>query len=236
MSKIIDIGAKIARPAVRVAVCVPCQHQVSSQFMFDLVRMMTLTAATRKDIEMRLFLHRGSILPAQRQALVNQALAAEATHILFLDADMRFPKETLPRLLEHNHPIVAANYPTRIYPVRPTATTVEGEKRVPLYTGPESTGLEEASTAGMGCMLVETAVFRNLSEPWFQFYFDESRKHYIGEDYCFCIKATQAGIPIYVDHDLSKEVRHVGEFEFDNSAALTLREQVMEAAGNVRGD
>jgi len=30
----------------------------------------------------------------------------------------------------------------------------------------------------------------------------------------FCLKAKELEVPSFIDHDLSKEVRHIGSFEF----------------------
>ena len=37
---------------------------------------------------------------------------------------------------------------------------------------------------------------------------------FIGEDMYFCREAQKAGFKVYIDHDLSKQVRHIGVLEF----------------------
>jgi hypothetical protein len=37
---------------------------------------------------------------------------------------------------------------------------------------------------------------------------------YQGEDWTFCEACEKADIPLYIDHDVSKLVGHVGNFEF----------------------
>ena len=49
-------------------------------------------------------------------ATLMHALAVDATHILWLDSDMRFPADTLGRLLARNRDIVGANYCARRFP------------------------------------------------------------------------------------------------------------------------
>jgi hypothetical protein len=36
----------------------------------------------------------------------------------------------------------------------------------------------------------------------------------LGEDIYFCIKAKDAGIDTYVDHDLSMEIGHIGNYTY----------------------
>lgn len=47
-----------------------------------------------------------------RNIVHDYAIEKDATHILFLDADMMPPDDTLPRLLEMEHPIVGGDVPT----------------------------------------------------------------------------------------------------------------------------
>ena len=79
-----------------------------------------------------------SNLPHNRSRCVERAFKLQATHILWLDTDMRFPPDTLFRLLGRKKPIVGANYRARNPPVFPTA--VKGLKRVDTLE--ESTGVE----------------------------------------------------------------------------------------------
>ena len=69
---------------------------------------------------------RGTYLPQQRMTLVKEAFQSGSTHILWIDSDMRFPKDALIRLLDRDLPIVGANYPMRRTPIIPTATNLKG--------------------------------------------------------------------------------------------------------------
>lgn len=213
-----------------MAICIPCQSQVAAEFAYDLARLTTATAVQRPDIELRLFLHQGSILLNQRQDLVKKALEAEATHILWLDSDMRFPKDTLVRLLTHSAPVVAANYTTRKHPLRPVAVANVAGQREALYTPEDATGLAEAEYTGMGVMLVNTDVFRQLPQPWFAFWYNEKTGTYAGEDTFFCFCAREAGIRIQIDQDLSKQVKHVGTIEYDTSDAIDVQKKIIDVA------
>lgn len=230
MTKVIDLNARAARSKTRVAICIPCQSQVAAEFAYDLARLTTATAVQRPDIELRLFLHQGSILLNQRQDLVKRALESEATHILWLDSDMRFPKDALVRLLAHTEPIVAANYPTRKHPIRPVAVSKVAGQREPVYTPADASGLVEVEHVGMGVMLVDSDVYRQLAQPWFAFWYNEKAESHVGEDVYFCFCAREAGLKILVDQDVSKQVKHVGTIEYDASDAIDVQKKIIDVA------
>jgi hypothetical protein len=89
---------------------------------------------------------------------------------------------------------------------------------------PDSTGLEEVESIGMGVMLISRKVFEKLSEPWFETPWRTDKRGYIGEDVFFCRKATAAGFKIYIDHDVSKEIGHIGTFEFKHDHTWVMRD------------
>lgn len=212
------------RPSTRVAVSVPSGDSVSAGFAYDLARMMSATAAQRKDIELRLHFVRGTVLPQERHELVQAALEMDCTHILFLDADMRFPKDTIVRLLAHREPVVAANYTKRRFPNIPVARTLDTGS--PLFTLPDDRGLVPVSTIGMGVMLVDLDVFRRLPAPWFQTGYLADTGDYVSEDVYFCALLREHGLSVLADQSLSQEVGHLGEMEFRSEHAAELRDLV----------
>ncbi len=167
-----------------------------------------------------------------RTRLVSRAFDQGATHILWWDSDIKARVDVIPALLNHNKPIVALNYPTKDLNSRPTAYKDDEEFVGPLWTREESTGLVEVSHAGMGCMLVECSVYDALDLPYF--HFEPMAPDFVktgGEDVYFCRKAREAGFKIFVDHDLSKSVAHIGDFEYTNfwtNEAETVRQKLYQ--------
>jgi hypothetical protein len=110
-------------------------------------------------------------------------------------------------------------------PTGPTAQLYkENGERELVYTMPESTGLQEVGSVGMGVMLIKANVFAALSEPWFETPWRHDKRGYIGEDVFFCKKAREAGFKIWIDHDVSKEIGHIGMFEFKHDHTWVMRE------------
>jgi hypothetical protein len=95
---------------------------------------------------------------------------------------------------------------------------------------PESTGIEEVGSIGMGVMLIKRNVFEKLTEPWFETPWRTDARGYIGEDIFFCRKAQDAGYKIWIDHDVSKEIGHIGTFEFKHDHTWMMRDIEKEKA------
>ena len=202
-----------------VAVCVPCRDVVDSGFAFDLARCVAAHTATTRD-RVLLFQNQGTLIVNQRQELAQASLDAGASHLLFIDADMRFPKDSIRRLLAWDADIVASNYSTRQLPLQPVAfkddTTSER-----VHTEEWSSGLQEVAAIGMGLMLIKAEVFQKMEKPWFHIHYQNGV--YSGEDIWFCRSARETGFKVMLDHDISHHVRHIGAFEFSCAHAAASR-------------
>jgi len=122
--------------------------------------------------------------------------------VLFIDSDMRFPQDTIGRMLERDLLVLAANCPRRRMPVGPTAANYDAEtqRKVPVYTGEHDTGVEQVDAVGTGVMMVDTNVFRAIEMPWFATPWDVAAKGYMGEDIYFCKLLRDNQIPLYIAH------------------------------------
>lgn len=216
-----------------VTICIPAGDTCSTDFAHDLMSMTTFTAVARPDIHMRAYVNKGTIIPEQRHLLVRKALEKPTTHLLWLDSDMRFPKDTLIRLLSHETAIVGCNYSTRRAPAKPTAGM--GDDDTLLYAGPDAAELIEVQRMGMGVMLVDTDVYQSIAAPWFAIGFSTKEDGFYGEDIFFCDLAKRSGFIPYVDPVLSREVGHCGQFIYmlqhaDVTRAYEMAQQTTESA------
>ena len=148
-----------------IAVCTPARDQVHTNYTYCMVNMVAYhTLNTTDAISLKLL--QGTLIQNQRADLCLDALREGCTHILFIDSDMTFPQEMIQRLLKHDVDIVAANCARRRMPTGPTAQNYdEGGKRKPVYSLPESTGLEEVGSVGTGIMLIKRNVFEACQNP-----------------------------------------------------------------------
>ena len=203
-----------------IAVCTPARDMVHSNYTFCLVNMIAYHTLNTPDA-IALKINQGTLIQNQRADLCLEAMREDCTHVLFIDSDMTFPQDMVGRLLAHDKDVIATNCARRRMPTGPTARGLNGEL---IYSMPDSTGLEEVESIGMGVMLISRKVFENLSEPWFETPWRTDKRGYIGEDVFFCRKATAAGFKIYIDHDVSKEIGHIGTFEFKHDHTWVMRD------------
>lgn len=209
----------------KVAVCMAAGDEVKTFFAYDLARLMTYTGSTGI-ADLQILIATGSLVMKQRESLADAVLEdGTATHILWLDTDMRFPKDALERLLKHEVPMVCASYTERNPPFRPVAFKSHEDWNERVWPEPESTGLLPIAGCGFGVMLIETDVLRKMPKPRFAVGYNRATGGFLGEDIFFCIEAAKAGVQLMLDQDLTKEVYHIGRFEFGADHALRARAQ-----------
>lgn len=159
---------------------------------------------------------KSSILPKQREDIVDRAFDMECDYLLWADSDQTFPGDTVRRLMTSGKDIIGCNIAMKMVPSLPTARSYSvkyPEVGDIVYTGPESTGIEKIWRLGFGIMLINMEVFKKLDRPYFNFSWSKDRGHK-GEDWAFCEAAEKVGYEIWVDHDVSKEVFHLGTYAF----------------------
>ena len=213
-----------------IAVCTPARDMVHTMFTYDLVNMICFHTLNTNDA-ISLKISEGTLIANQRAELSLDAMREGCSHILFIDSDMRFPQDMISRLLEHDVDIVATNCARRRIPTGPTAQIYKdnGDREL-VWSMPDSTGLQEVGSVGMGVMLIKAEVFKALSEPWYETPWRTDKRGYIGEDVFFCNKARAAGFKIWIDHDVSKEIGHIGTFEFKHDHTWAIKDLEKEKA------
>lgn len=182
-------------------ICTPARDTVQATFTADLVALLKYSP------EAKWMLCQGSYIPNNRIKLVHTAMEAGASYILFIDSDMRFPPDTIGRLLKADKDIVGANCKQR------SQNEWTARKNGKFINSTDQKGLEEVDTLGFGVTLIDMKVFK-IPEPWFAMPYHTQDKKLIGEDVYFCTVAKEQGFKIWIDHDLSQEVKHTGTVEF----------------------
>lgn len=194
---------------MKLAICVPSRDTVLAGFALSLSKIVSRLAYN--NIEHKIFMNLGTVIPQQRNSLTQEALEWKATHILWLDSDMHLPSNTANILLQHDKDIVAAAYSTRVPPYKSTAFLDADDLNSRLD---EQHGLHKVFAVGMGCMLVNTKVYEYLEMPYYQYLYNKDTQDLSGEDIYFCKCANDAGFEIYIDADLSYNVAHYGTKSF----------------------
>jgi hypothetical protein len=139
-----------------------------------------------------------------------QAEKKKADWILFIDSDARFPMNVVPRLLAHKKEIVGCNALKRDGSNNLAIQKDVFGKRMSFKVG----GLRQVKYIGMHVTLIHMSVFEKLTLPYFAANYEVGTREWRGEDYWFCWHARQAGYQVWCDMDLSREIGHLGEYDF----------------------
>jgi hypothetical protein len=154
-----------------------------------------------------------STIHANRERIVEDAIKNEATHLLFIDDDMRFTFDAVNLLFSRRQPVVAVNYVMKKIPTEFVAVGDAGNgegKRV--TTKADSQALQPIIYSGFGLSLFELRAFKATPQPWFLPQWRDGS--YTTEDMPCYEALAKAGFPAYLDHDASKFIGHVGDFEY----------------------
>lgn len=224
----------------KISIAMPSHENVPVLFAYDLASLVMVSVGALPDtVQFGINLSAGTYVHSARQELVEGLIAAGVTHILWLDTDMRFPRDALVRLLQRDVPVVGINYAKRGEPSEFVAIKKigwDGSISLRLNTLPDSTGLEEVDAIGFGMVLMRTSALKDMPDPkvkpWFWFDWLPGIGQ-VGEDVYFCKLLRESGQKIYVDQDLSRECRHIGQKEYqpaDVWAADAIRAETEMAA------
>jgi len=147
-----------------------------------------------------------SLVGKAREMIAEDALDWGADYLLSWDADMLFPHWAFLQLWRAKKPVVAALAFTARPPFVPVmykisdkvsraGTTIYQSDTVLDYPRDQLFGSEDLGgelAFGTGLVLYDMKVFRELPKPWFN-------TTGAGEDWFFCHRCAEYGIPRYVD-------------------------------------
>lgn len=183
-------------------------------FAYSLVGMVSKLAAqglpTRPEasVEVKMDVVESSVIHANREKIVERAIASDFTHMMFLDDDMVFEPQVIDILFSRRQPVVAVNYCIKKDPTEFVAVGLDGNR---VVTREFSTGLLPIAYTGFGASLFELRVFKAVKQPWFAPEWDATTKGYTTEDNPCYRRIREAGFLVYLDQDASKLVTHVGK-------------------------
>lgn len=172
----------------------------------------------------------GFPIDAARNEVCRAFLEGGEDFLLFLDADMRHPRDLLARLLRARKPLISGRYQMRRPPHHTVAMRKVGEGAREYKAVEEQHGLIEIDAAGAGALLIhrdvlnavqarneELAVLEdagaNPVQEWFRYQIGENGLRSVSEDMWFFERAKAAGVQAWCD--LDAVCSHVASFEVD---------------------
>lgn len=170
---------------------------------------------------------------AARNRLVKEFLKSDADILFFLDSDVVPPTDIFDLvLMQEKWDCAGGVYPVFMTPAghdKPqvvfTVYKGRGEQGLGMANIPPA-GFSYVDGLGTGCMFLKRHVLEKLSEPYFEFKYNEaSRAIEVGEDIDFCMKVNDLGFKFFVD--FSKVCKH-----YKNVCLLDVSNYAQEFAGN----
>ncbi|RAK52779.1 hypothetical protein DJ018_11370 [Phenylobacterium deserti] len=160
-----------------------------------------------------------------RAAALAAFLGSDASHLLFIDADIGFPPEAVFRLLDHRKEVVGGAY------ARKTLTARGPQPEFILATNAtEDGGLQPALEVGTGFLLISRTAARRITDGYpqlrarlgdvkastapeaamvFDSFVDPDTRRYLNDYQAFCRRWRDIGGEVWVDLDV--EVTHQAE-------------------------
>jgi hypothetical protein len=170
-------GRRLLQPDQLVRLCVErvilvattTRDAITAGTTGDLIRLL------RRHPDAKFMAAIGIYISNLRQQCATLALQTGASHLLFVDADMRFPEDTIDRLVAWDVDLVGANYVQRTIPEWWTA-----RKDGASVSSVGRTGHQCVDFVGFGVMLISRELFETLERPWFDTPYEGGT--HVGED------------------------------------------------------
>lgn len=203
---------------MRLVIGGPTRDTVPASFAVDLAHLYATTRERGPWASVLVGFVGSTYVHVGREQLLEDAIRLGATHVLWLDTDMAFPPDTAIRLAVHDLPFVACNCVMRT----PALTWTARREGRSVASGPDSTGVEHVDRIGLAVALMQLSVIRTMPRPWFRHGWREG--HDVGEDVMFCDTLRGFGYQLFIDHELSQEIGHIGQHTYrpTHSPALTV--------------
>lgn len=229
------------KPVFKLSICVPSGPTLYTDFAMCLLNMMMALAVTPVlgfgQSSVNMINKRTSLLPKSRQNLLEDCLTAGSDYALFIDTDQTFPANLVHQLAMHKKDVMACNVATKMLPSSPTA-----RNKHPSWPGGDvvysnrKVGIEQVWRIGTGVMLLNLDVVRKMRKPWFATVWNDELNDFMGEDWYFCERLERQGTQIWVDHNASRMVGHIGTYTYEHSdiQVKTTPELIQEEEARLR--
>lgn len=211
---------------VHLHIGIPCYGgMVSEPTMTSFLRFVLMASQVGLNWSLDTMVNESLVTRARNNLMAKMMSNTQATHFMFIDADIRFQPESIFQMIACDKDVIGGLYPKKALPInyvinlKPTVT-VQGD----IYT---------VDTMGTGFLLFKRHVYEKLIaahpetkyvddiglgkqyEPMMYAIFDveiDERGHYLSEDWTFCRRWQKLGGDIWAH---SKTLlNHVGHYEF----------------------
>ena len=211
---------------IRLSLGMPCYGgMVSEPTMLSLLKFSRLANQVGLKWGIDTLVNESLITRGRNNLMARMMSVPEATHFMFIDADIRFEPDAILKMLACDKDVIGGLYPMKTLPTR-YVINLEAQTKVhgDIFT---------VDTMGTGFLLFKRHVYEKLIaaypktkyvddmnvgkqyEPFMYAIFDveiDERGHYLSEDWCFCRRWQKLGGEIWAHSKVL--LNHIGHYEF----------------------
>lgn len=211
---------------IHLHIGIPCYGGMMSEpTVTSLLRFILLAQQAGLNWSLDTMVNESLITRGRNNLMAKMMTNANATHFMFIDADIRFEPDAMLKMLACDKDVIAGLYPKKALPVNyvinlKPETKIQGD----IFT---------VDTAGTGFLLFKRSVYEKLIaahpetkyvddvglgkqyEPMMYSIFDceiDERGHYLSEDWLFCRRWQALGGEIWAHSKVL--LNHIGHYEF----------------------
>jgi hypothetical protein len=205
---------------------IPCYGgMVSEPTMTSFLRFTLLAQQAGLNWSLDTMVNESLVTRARNNLMAKMMSNREATHFMFIDADIRFQPESILSMIAYDKDVIGGLYPKKALPVSyvinlKPETKIQGD----IFTvDTMGTGFlmfkrnvyERLIAAHPECKYVDDVGLGKQYEPMMYSIFDckiDERGHYLSEDWLFCRRWQELGGEIWAHSKVL--LNHVGHYEY----------------------
>lgn len=155
-----------------------------------------------------------SHLPYGRQEVIKRAREEGYDLVFNIDDDMLCPIDIIQSLLSYDVGVIGVNYVKKNPQLEFTAIGLDNKR----IDSRGKIGIEQVACVGFGIILIRMNAIKDVPSPLFWNVMKDGDPIINGgEDAAFCKKLMDHKIPIYIDHDLTNKIGHIGEMIYSSN-------------------
>ena len=211
---------------VHLHIGIPCYGgMVSEPTMTSFIRFTLLAQQAGLNWSLDTMVNESLVTRARNNLMAKMMTNKQATHFMFIDADIRFQPESILQMLAYDKEVIGGLYPKKALPVNyvinlKPQTKIQGD----IFTvDTMGTGFllfkrnvyEKLIEAHPECKYVDDVGLGKQFEPMMYSIFDckiDERGHYLSEDWLFCRRWQELGGEIWGHSKVL--LNHVGHYEY----------------------
>ena len=211
---------------VHLHIGIPCYGgMVSEPTMTSFLRFTLLAQQAGLNWSLDTMVNESLVTRARNNLMAKMMSNPQATHFMFIDADIRFQPESILQMIAYDKEVIGGLYPKKALPVNyvinlKPQTKIQGDIFTVDTMGTgfllfKRTVYEQLIKAHPECKYVDDVGLGKQYEPMMYSIFDckiDERGHYLSEDWLFCRRWQELGGEIWAHSKVL--LNHVGHYEY----------------------